>query len=151
MHYGSIVIPYYQNSKSDLITDIVPCYIGVKSPNIKICKPPKNAPPSKVLLFTSKKYLNNLDPVELSQIPNIPISNKDDKCKRIRKELLNKPYDVAFLLLYFNKHHHEPYKIDFDLYQTMTQLIGLKEDFVMNKGWISVVLKGAADHHDNYQ
>jgi len=55
---GTIIVPYYNNEKSSLITKIIPYYSSVNSINHHVTKPKHNAPPRKGWISTYKKLHN---------------------------------------------------------------------------------------------
>ena len=58
--FGQITIPYYNDANSLLITKLIPYYVLVNNDNLKVSCPPKNAPPNKGWIVSSKRMCSKI-------------------------------------------------------------------------------------------
>jgi hypothetical protein len=154
-YYGTIIIPYYKDEESELVTKIVPYYIAVDDPNYRVCKHPKTAPPVKGWNFNASRLLNNTA---------MYARNHDQIYYQIVNKFVKAPYNAALLLKHLNEDLSTGIGIDSTTYQQTIDHLSTSKHIQMTKrskkskfnnpvystGSISVVLEASGGHFDIY-
>jgi hypothetical protein len=157
-YYGTIIIPYYKDEKSALVTKIVPYYVAVDDPSCRVCKHPKTAPPVKGWNFSASQLVENVANCTI-------IDNGTNSNSRIVTKFIKAPYNAALLLKHLNEELSIGIGVDPETYNNTCDLIlvamtdnskhseeVMTEDLgsVLSKGSISAVLEASGGHFDIY-
>jgi hypothetical protein len=149
MANGTIIVPYYKNDKSDMITNIVPYYVGVTSITPTVTKPKFNAPPSKGSIFFTKRYFEILSNEAILRKGTIK-NHEREKQSKITTDLILASYNTALLLKHLNEHHKSIFNFNENIYSDTIQIIDDNNEDLVDNGRLSLVMEPAAGHIDNY-
>jgi hypothetical protein len=153
--YGSIIVPYYANKNSKLVTKLKTYYMSVIDYN-KVCHHPKYAPPTVGWQCTSEKFYKKLEEqclINKSFNQNF-ITNQ--VYSKVMELLQFSPYNAALILDQLNA--------DFDLkidptsytntleklFMFFTYQIPYNHGLLKKNGRFTVVKESAGGHADNY-